>query len=190
MTTPSPSASAADEQPRARQDRAYRSGARMARERIAREVPLDAEALAAVEASDVVVVAGTYDRVEQVLSALDMPFTAIAPRQLEQIELRPEQLLVLNCPGDVGDVNVGRIRAFVEAGGSLFSTDWALERVVQRAFPSTVEHGGRVTADDVVSNEILDHHNPVLRGGLDGHDEPRWWLESSSYPIRDRERGV
>ena len=184
MTTPSPSASAAGEQPRERQDRAYRSGARMARERIAREAPLDAEALATVEASDVVVVAGTYDHVEQVLGALEMPFTAIASAQLEQVELRPEQLLVLNCPGDVGDVNVGRIRAFVEGGGSLFSTDWALERVVQRAFPNTVERGGRDTRDDVVPIEILDHDNPFLRGVMDGEDEPRWWLESSSYPIR------
>jgi hypothetical protein len=156
----------------------------MARERIARDAPLDAEALATVEASDVVVVAGTYDHVEQVLGALEMPFTAIAPAQLEQVELRPEQLLVLNCPGDVGDVNVGRIRAFVEGGGSLFSTDWALERVVQRAFPTTVERGGRDTADDVVPIEILDHENPFLRGVMEGDDEPRWWLETSSYPIR------
>ena len=55
--------------------RSYRSGARIAKERMAREAPLDAEALAAVEASDIVVVPGAYDHVEQVLEALEMPFT-------------------------------------------------------------------------------------------------------------------
>jgi hypothetical protein len=162
----------------------------MARDRIAREAPLDARALEAVDAADVVVVSGAYDHVEQVLGALAMPFTAVTPAQLGQVDLRRDQLLVLNCPGDVGAENVARIRDFVAIGGSLFSTDWALERVVQRAFPGTVEHGGTDTRDDVVPIEVLAHDNPFLRGVIDGADEPRWWLESSSYPIRvlDRDR--
>lgn len=186
MTSPSPSATPA----RDRQGAAYQTGARMARERITREAPLDADALATVEASDVIVVAGRYDHVEQVLHGLEMPFTAIAPEQLAQVQLRPEQLVVLNCPGKVGDVNVGRIRSFVEAGGSLFSTDWAIEHVVQRAFPDTIARGGTNTADDVVPIQILDHDNPFLRGVMDGADEPVWWLEASSYPIHvlDRRR--
>jgi hypothetical protein len=183
MATPSPSPDPADE-PADRQGRAYKAGARMARERIAREAPLDAEALAAVEAADVVVVSGTYDHVEQVLGALDMPFTSVTPAQFGHVELRREQLLVLNCPGDIGSANVARVRDFVTMGGSLFSTDWALERVVQRAFPDTIGRGGTDTRDDVVPIEILDHDNPFLRGVIDGADEPRWWLEASSYPIR------
>ena len=42
---------------------AYRAGATIARQRIEKDAPLDAEALRAVRASDVVVVQGCYDHV-------------------------------------------------------------------------------------------------------------------------------
>lgn len=179
MTSPSPSSEPAREQ----RERAYRSGARMARERIARERPLDADALTRVEASDIVVVSGIYDHVDRVLSALEMPYTRLTPDQLPAIRLRPEQLVVVNCPGQIGDDQVQKVREFVAAGGSLFTTDWALRHVVQAGFPGTIEHTGTVTADDVVPIEVLDHDNPFLAGVMDGQDEPQWWLEGSSYPI-------
>ena len=186
MTSPS----SAPSTPGSGRDAAYRAGARMAKDRIAREAPLDAAALEALEASDIVVVSGSYDRVQQVLGALEMPFTAVAPHQLAQIPLRPEQLLVLNCPGDVGPRGVDLVRSFVESGGSLFSTDWALERVLEPAFPHTVRFNRHATADDVVPIEILDDENPFLQGVMDGADEPRWWLEGASHPIEvlDRSR--
>ncbi|HSH62354.1 MAG TPA: hypothetical protein VK988_22425, partial [Acidimicrobiales bacterium] len=40
--------------------------------RSSREAPADLDALAAVEASDIVVVQGSYDQVELVLDALDL----------------------------------------------------------------------------------------------------------------------
>ena len=49
---------------------AYMSGASIAKDRMAREAPLDAAALAAIVESDIVVVAGCYDHVERVLRAL------------------------------------------------------------------------------------------------------------------------
>jgi hypothetical protein len=156
----------------------------MSRERIAREAPLDAEALERVEASDVVVVSGQYDHVEIVLEALEMPFTPIGPRQLGQVELRREQLLIVNCPGKLDRHDVHRVRDFVAMGGSLFTTDWALRHVIEPAFPRTVAYTDRPTADDVVPIEVLDDDNPFLRGVMDGRDDPQWWLEGSSYPIR------
>ena len=178
MNSPSPQP-ARDERAKA-----YRAGARMAKDRIAREAPLDAAALEAVEASDVVVVSARYDHVEQVLGALEMPFTQVARGQLSQVELRREQLLIVNCPGELPEHDVARIRDFVTIGGSLFTTDWALRNVVERAFPGTVAYNDRPTRDDVVSIEVLDHDNPFLRGVIDGRDEPQWWLEGSSYPVR------
>ena len=179
MTTPSPSPKPARE-PR---ERAYKAGARMARDRIAREAPLDAAALEQVEAADLLVVSGVYDHVERVLDALETPYTRLGPGQIASVALQPEQLLVVNCPGQIDRDSVGRIREFVSAGGSLFTTDWALRFVVQPAFPGTIEHTGRVTHDDVVPIEIFDHDNPFLAGVMDGQDEPQWWLEGSSYPI-------
>jgi hypothetical protein len=167
-----------------RMRRAYRFGARISRERMAREAPLDAAALEAVEASDVVVVRGSYDRVELVLEALELPYTALEPQQLGGVRLRPEQLLVVNCPGNLGPEELAQVRRFVEGGGSLFTTDWALRHVLEPAFPGVVAYNGRPTADDVVRIEVRDHDNPFLRGVSDPGEDPLWWLEGSSYPIR------
>ncbi len=62
-----------------RTTRAYEAGAQVTRERMRREAPLAAEALQAVEASDIVVVKGSYDHVEMVLDALKLPYQAIEP---------------------------------------------------------------------------------------------------------------
>jgi len=165
-----------------RQRRAYEVGGRTTRDRIAREAPLDHEALEAVQSSDIVVVRGTYDHVEWVLEALSLPFVAVEPYQLREIDLRPEQLLVVNCPGHIGPVD--RVRRFVEAGGSLFTTDWALRHVLEPAFPGVVAYNEQATTDAVVRVEVSDHDNPFLKGVIEPGDDPLWWLESSSYPIR------
>ena len=170
--------------------RAYRAGAQVARERVAREAPLDAAALDQIEASDIVIVPGTYDHVENVLEALEMPFTPVDPGQLSKVPLRPEQLLVINCPGQISRRAVDHVRDFVAAGGSLFATDWALRHVIEPAFPDTIAYNDQPTADTVVRIEILKADNPFLQGVMDGEDDPQWWLEASSYPIRvlDRDR--
>jgi hypothetical protein len=171
------------EAPRNRQV-AYRAGAEIARERIRRESPSDAAALDAVEAADIVVVPGVYDHVEQVLETLGMPFTLVGERNLARTSLRPEQLLVINCPGQIGRRGVDKVRSFVEEGGSLFSTDWALRHVIEAAFPNTVAFNERPTQDAVVRVEVLSSDNQFLQGVMDGRDDPQWWLEGSSYPIR------
>lgn len=69
----------------------------------------------------------------------------------------------------------------MEAGGSLFTTDWALRHVIEPAFPGMLAYNERPTADDVVRIEVRAHDNPFLKGVMDGRDDPRWWLEGSSY---------
>jgi hypothetical protein len=151
---------------------------------MAREAPADAAALAEVEAADIVVVPGQYDHVEQVLDVLGLPHTRVGAESLADVRLRPEQLLVVNCPGNVPRRAIGHIRRFVEAGGSLFTTDWALRHVVEPAFPGVLAYNDRPTADAVVRVEIVQAGNPFLQGVMDGADDPQWWLEGSSYPIR------
>ncbi|MBN2205111.1 MAG: hypothetical protein JW767_08835, partial [Thermoleophilia bacterium] len=164
--------------------RAYRAAAQITREQLRRDAPEKARVLDAVEKSDVVVVRGCYDRVEDVLAALEVDFTVCRAAALDRLALRPEQLLVINCPGQVSAHAITRIRAFVEAGGSLFTTDWALKHVIEPAFPGVLAFNERPTADDVVRIEVKDPDNIYLQGVIDGRDDPLWWLEGSSYPIR------
>jgi hypothetical protein len=166
-----------------KRDRAYRAAATITREQLRRDAPERARTLDDVKASDVVVVAGCYDHVESVLGALEVPHVLVQPEQVDRLELRPEQLLIVNCPGQVSAAAIARIRAFVEAGGSLFTTDWALKHVIEPAFPGVLAFSQRPTPDDVVRIEVRDHDNLYLQGVLDGQDDPQWWLEGSSYPI-------
>ena len=177
-------------EPRDRQRAVYEAAAEMSRRKIERDAPLDAKALRGVEASDIIVVRGGFDHVEQVLQALDLPFTAVNPDQVEHLRLRPEQLLVVNCPGQVTSGAITVIRRFVEAGGTLFTTDWALKHVIEPCFPGTIEYNERPTGDDVVRIEVLSRDHRFLQGVLEEGDDPLWWLEGSSYPIRvlDSER--
>ena len=45
---------------------------------------------------------------------------------------------------------------FVESGGTLFTTDWALRNVIEPAFPGIIEYNDMPTGDDVVRIEVLD----------------------------------
>jgi len=170
--------------------RAYRAAAQIAREQLRRDAPEKARVLEALEKSDVVVVRGQYDRVEDVLRALEVDFTACSTAALDRLTLRPEQLLIINCPGQISAAAVTKVRAFVEAGGSLFTTDWALRHVIEPAFPGVLAFNERPTADDVVRIEVKAPDNIYLQGVIEGQDDPQWWLEASSYPIRvvDTER--
>jgi hypothetical protein len=173
-----------------KRERAYKAAATITREQMRRDAPERARYLDQIETSDVVVVTGQYDRVQEVLDALEVEHTVIQPQELDWLELRPEQLLVVNCPGRISAHAVSRVRAFVEAGGSLFTTDWALKHVIEPAFPGVLAFNERPTADDVVRIEVKDPDNIYLQGVMDGQDDPQWWLEGSSYPIRilDAER--
>jgi len=164
--------------------RAYRLGAAIEKQRMAKSAPLDAEALGRVEESDVIVVTGAYDHVELVLEALEVPFQVVGPGQLAKLKLRPSQLVVVNCPGMGLDRTLPKLREFVADGGSLFTTDWALRHVIEPAFPGVLAFNEKPTHDDVVRIEIHDRKNSFLNGVMDGADDPQWWLEASSYPIR------
>lgn len=174
----------ADGQAGDRAERSYRAAGRMVRERVRREAPLDAAALETLEASDVVVVRGSYDHVERVLSALGLPFEEVEPGQVGRLALRPEQLLVINCPGHLDPPAIRGVADFVSRGGSLFTTDWALRHVIEPAFPGVIAYNERPTGDDVVRVEVRDLDNRFVAGVFEKGDDPVWWLEGSSYPVR------
>ena len=56
-----------------------------------------------------------------------------------------------------------KLETFVKEGGQLITTDWALKYVLEVAFPGTVKVGGS-TGDEVVTVEIVDKEDEVLKG--------------------------
>ena len=137
-----------------------------------------------IKEADVIVVRGGYDHIEQVFSMSGTPFTLIHPEKLDRVELRQDQIVFINCPGKINSLGLNKLTSFVSGGGFLFTTDWALKNVLEKAFPGYVEYNQQATSDEVVRVEILDTEDPFLKSILGPKDDPQWWLESSSYPIR------
>lgn len=163
---------------------ANQAASRVVRARMAEERPTDAKLLREVNESDIVVVAGRYDHVESVLKTLEIRHTVVAASQVAQLELNAKQLLIIDCPGTLDDSAIARVRRFVNAGGYLYTTDWALTNVVTRAFPGFIDTNRQVTENDVVAVQVRQSDDNLLKHLTLSKEEPRWWLESSSFPIR------
>ena len=166
-------------------DVAYKISNQLVRERLERENPEDIAILDSVAESDIVCVQGTYDHIHLVLNAIGVPFAHVTHSQLQKMDLKPEQTVYVNCPCNFPAAAARKLSAFVEAGGMLITTDWALKNVLEVGFPNTVKYNGRATGDEVVAVEIVDHEDEILKGFIDQEKDaaPVWWLEGSSYPI-------
>lgn len=154
------------------------------RDRLETEDDENLELLDGLKASDVLVVNGSYDHIHLVLENLNIPFLTTFPNALPVQELRPDQTVFVNCGRDFPVESAFVLEQFVRNGGQMISTDWALKTVLQVAFPRYVQYNRRPTKDEVVGIEVMDKDDPVLTGFIDEEENPVWWLEDASYPIR------
>ncbi|MHA2037725.1 MAG: hypothetical protein ACW98X_14905 [Promethearchaeota archaeon] len=164
-------------------EQAYKASSKILEKRMAKERPLDLEILKKVSESSIIIVTGSYDRVETVLDMIQIPYVLIQPEEVGQIELKPDQILIINCPGNIHDEALIKVQTFVKQGGFLFTTDWSLQNVLEKIFPEFVRYNQRPTGDDCVAVQVVDKTNKFLEGLFKADEEPIWWLESSSYPI-------
>lgn len=164
---------------------AYEVSKQLVRERMERENPEDVAILDSVDDTDIVCVKGTYDHIHLVLEAIGIPFTHVDPHGLLRTELKPEATVYVNCPSSFPRESALKLRKFVEEGGQLITTDWALKHVVEVAFPGTVKFSGNSSGDEVVAVEIVDKEDEILKGFIDQEKDeaPVWWLEGASYTI-------
>ena len=165
-------------------NKAYRIAQELLNDRLREKDPEAFDDLKDIKEADVIVIRGEYDHIEHVLSISETPFTLIDPTELEHAELRPDQIVFINCPGQIKAIGLRKLSTFVNEGGFLFTTDWSLKHVLEKAFPGYVEYNEKATADEVVRVEVLDKEDPFLKSILGPEDDPQWWLEGSSYPIR------
>jgi len=162
----------------------YRIAQELFKDRLRKQSPETLELLDDIHAADVTVVGGSYDHIEEVLDSSDTPYTLVQPEMLDEAKLRPDQVVFINCPGNLNKKGMRKLESFVRGGGFLFTTDWALRHVIEPAFPGYLAYNDRPTLDEVVRIEILDKDDTILQSVLDEQDDPQWWLEGSSYPIQ------
>lgn len=105
----------------------------------------DVKTLERLADTDVIVMRGRSDKVEQVLTAIKIKHKRINREDFGKLELKPNSVLVLNCNGDKDlftDAEIAKISKFVAKGGYLFSSDWQLKFTVEKAFPGAIAFGG------------------------------------------------
>ncbi len=156
----------------------YEVGSRLVRGAMREEV-----SSSEMVAGQILVTLGSYDKVQQVLDALQLGYRTLPCKVLETLPLRADQVVIINCPGGFTTDGLEKIRRFVLSGGTLVTTDWALETTVQRAFPGTLEYEGEATGDEVVEVSWIHPDSPYTRGVEVDGERLRWWLEGASYPI-------
>ena len=122
---------------------AYELGSAMAREQLSAD---DRQLLDGMKDDTVIVVPGTYDHIHQVLQSLKIPFKTVQQDELRTYPLRPrEQTVYVNCASSFPAAAAHRLRKFVDEGGQVITTDWALKNVLEVAFgevstPVSLDH--------------------------------------------------
>jgi hypothetical protein len=149
------------------------------------------QALAHLKADDVLVVQGEYDHHEHVLRDLQIPYRTMGhyePRFVSGEALRRPRFVFWNCGNDpprrVLDRIAPHLRAFVERGGYLFTSDWVLAHVLGRTFGDLVGTHGTSTALPEMVVDIRPGpgkaSHPLLEGVFHAGVQGRWWLEARS----------
>lgn len=135
------------------------------------------------------VLRGDYDQAEKVLDELAIDHALLGKDDLETREIGAEvRVLFYNCTGRaLSPETQHRIAAWVQGGGWLVSTDWGVERLLEKGLPGTLAPyrvGDRpvLTKDETIG--VRPTTDQGLGAGTGGTDVPaRWWLEDSSVPF-------
>lgn len=133
----------------------------------------------------ILVVQGAWDHVERVLNHLKIPCTVLRAQQLKESGLNPNQVILVNCEGNVDPDSAERLQWFVNVGGYCMTTDWALTKAVRTCFPGYADQSpGANTGNDVVVVEDASPGHRYTAGVFEGVPAMKWWLEIQAFPIR------
>jgi hypothetical protein len=133
------------------------------------------------------VVLGRWDKVQLILDDLKIPYTLIRVQKLKTIGLNPKQLILFNCEGGGGvdRQSTESLRWFVNTGGYIITTDWALQNVVKDVWPGLMAKWEKnTTRNDAVTIEPALPDDPILRGVFDRGLPLKWWLEIQAFAIQ------
>lgn len=134
-----------------------------------------------IRQAEVVVVSGSADHMEQVLRRAKVKFELVSPDELPSLALHGQQVLMVNCTGEMSAAARERVRRFVTAGGFLYTTDHAVHYLVEKIFPGFIKWNGETTDEEIFPMKLSGERGLLKHIGGDGH--PRWQTAGGGYPF-------
>lgn len=150
----------------------------------------------------VLVVGGRHDQMHEVLEANQIPHFRIGAENAHYLPVIMALdvhhwigALLVNCNESFSTSAIPSVVEFVEGGGLLMTSDWALTHLIQHAFPEKIRHSGGSTKSfeygldgkEFVEVEPGDTGNPTLLAAFSAAREAgvavNWWLDPSSHVI-------
>ena len=159
-----------------------------AKDAIQRGVGRGLQRLRGIPANRIVVIKGEFDEMETVLSLYKVPHVTIERAHLISYNLKNAKALCINCgrtPTSLQrSILVNKVKKFVEGGGWLITSDWALAPYLTEAFPGYVTEivPRKRQVDTTVAVEESVSNSPLLRDvfGRRKNVKTMWWLEEAS----------
>ena len=137
-----------------------------------------------VSHASVVVVRGSADHMEQVLTQAKVNFIAVDPSELPELALNAKQVLMVNCTGDMSPEARERVRRFVAAGGFLYTTDHVVKTLIEPLFPNTIAFAG-ATSEQVFPVQVRGNdQDRGLLNSLGGNAKEMWQTAGGGYTFK------
>ena len=133
--------------------------------------------------TDVAVVLGRWDKLQFVLSDLEVDFSLLRGQELKERGVWPKETVCVNCEGSLDKATNEMLRWMVVCGGWLATSDWALTNAVRKTFPDVVVgYVKQSTGNDIVKIETATPNHPFLLDTTRPHVDYTWWLEVQAFP--------
>jgi hypothetical protein len=136
---------------------------------------------------NVKVVDGDYDHGQLVMTALGLKHGAISANDLGlSVPDQEVRAIFYNCTGrPASATTLKNVERWVNEGGWLFTSDWQVDNIVEKAFPGYVKvlrTNSRpvMTPDTTITFTIAPGEHSLLSGLPKEEEKARWWLEDSS----------
>jgi hypothetical protein len=149
----------------------------------------------------ILAVSGKYEKPKKIVEHMYASMKKVVKeKEIMKENLSLYDVLLIGCPGsDIPHAAYPKVKDFVNNGGWLITTDWALKSIIENIFPGYIRWNRAKTADAVVPCQIIQPDHPFLEGVLTEiqqskwqkqtakntkEREFRWWLETRSFPIQ------
>jgi len=129
----------------------------------------------------VIDVAGRWDHADKTLTKFGINYTEIRSGDISPQILAGARVLIINCAGEVKRDRLQFIRDFVQRGGYLLSTDWALNNMLEQTFPGYLIWNKGYNSHSIYWATYI-HPDPILAKGCVRN--AAWKLDEGAHLVR------